>query len=474
MSIKILSVEVELASDSVEAAEITSKTSLLDWDVVLFRPNIDDFILGTTREHQGRPWLNERASFQLKEACEHWRREIKQAVDSGKLVVAFMTPLRQVYVETGEKQYSGTGRNRATTTIVDKFDNYKCIPVTITPMVAEGRSIKLALGNDILKSYWEEFGEASEYHFTMPEMEKRATLVTRSGDRPVGAIIRSASSAGSLVLMPDMDFSPETFSEEIDGEYVWTDAAKSFSSQLVREVVDLYNGLRESSSVTPRPSWANDPAYLLQSERELQSELLEAEVRVEQAQRKKEDILGQLVDAGKLRPLLYSKGNELEVAIILALKLIGFSAASYKDGTSEFDVVFESAEGRLIGEAEGKDSKAINVDKLRQLSMNINEDLVREEVHVAAKPVLFGNAFRLKPPCERAAQFTDKCLSAAVSSSTALVATSDLYVAAQYLSRDLNKNYAHECRLAILNGVGAISFPMFPALECLDTAKEEE
>jgi hypothetical protein len=48
-------------------------------------------------------------------------------------------------------------------------------------------------------------------------------------------------------------------------------------------------------------------------------------------------------------------------------------------------VVFESEEGRLIGEAEGKDNKAINVDKLRQLSMNIHEDIQREEVTTPAK-----------------------------------------------------------------------------------------
>jgi hypothetical protein len=57
-------------------------------------------------------------------------------------------------------------------------------------------------------------------------------------------------------------------------------------------------------------------------------------------------------------------------------------------------VVFESEEGRLIGEAEGKDNKAINVDKLRQLSMNIHEDIQREEVTTPAKGVLFGNGYR--------------------------------------------------------------------------------
>jgi hypothetical protein len=93
-----------------------------------------------------------------------------------------------------------------------------------------------------------------------------------------------------------------------------------------------------------------------------------------------------------------------------------------------------NGEGRLIGEAEGKDNKAVNVDKLRQLSMNIHEDLQREEVISPAKGVLFGNGYRLQPIAEREAAFTEKCVSAALTSSTSLVATADLFRAAQYLA----------------------------------------
>ena len=95
---------------------------------------------------------------------------------------------------------------------------------------------------------------------------------------------------------------------------------------------------------------------------------------------------------GRLRGLLFEKGKPLEEAIIEGLRKLGFTAEPFKDDGSEFDVVFESPEGRLIDEAEGKDNKAVNVDKLRQLQMNIHEDLLRDSVAEPAKPVLFGNA----------------------------------------------------------------------------------
>ena len=66
-----------------------------------------------------------------------------------------------------------------------------------------------------------------------------------------------------------------------------------------------------------------------------------------------------------------------------ALHLLGLAVANYKESDSEFDVIFESDEGRLTGDgAEGKNSMAVSVEKLRQLSMNIHEDL-QSEAHTA-------------------------------------------------------------------------------------------
>ncbi len=166
--------------------------------------------------------------------------------------------------------------------------------------------------------------------------------------------------------------------------------------------------------------------------------------------------------AGGLRTLLYEKGKPLERAILEALEILGFKAEQYKEGRSEFDVVLESGVDRLLGEAEGKDSKPINVDKLRQLAMNIHEDLQREEVSAPARGVLFGNGYRFMPPGERGAQFTEKCIIAAQSSSTALVTTSDIFAAIQYLTSQDDDGYAKQCRDAMLTGTGYVRLPSPP------------
>jgi hypothetical protein len=462
---RILTVGLQLASTDVEFASFQSKTSLLDWDVVLFRPQIDGFIRHDSF-FQGKPSLSDSASFQLKECCEHWRREIKEAVESGKTVIVFLPPLQEVYVDTGERRYSGTGRNQKTTLIVDTYHNYKAIPESLLPVTSTGNSMKLSMrGAEVLAPYWTEFESVSSYKVILTNQTVPACLITRTGEKAVGALFRSKSSVGTLLLLPDINFSPDDFTKVKGGEEFWTAAANRFAARMVATVVALDKALRTKDELTPEPLWASEPRFALGAEGTLRVQLLEAERKVEKAQRNKERISDELTAAGALRALLYEKGRPLENAIIAALRVLGFAAAPFKESDSEFDVVFDSAEGRLIGEAEGKDNKAVNIDKLRQLSMNIHEDLQRESVAVPAKPVLFGNGFRLQPLSERSDPFTDKCASAASTSSTALVYTPDLFLPVQYLLSNPNADYARACREKLLLSTGRVIFPAPPVAE---------
>ena len=322
-----------------------------------------------------------------------------------------------------------------------------------------------ARGSEVLASYWNEFGSTSQYQVLLTATAVPACVVTRTGDKAVGAMYRSKASSGTLLLLPDIDFYEDTFLKEKGGEQTWTPAATQFAGRIIASIVALDKALRSTAEVTPEPPWASENHFALAPESALRVRLLDAERRVEEAQKHKEEIVEALKSAGAFRALLFEKGKPLEAAIIDALRLLGFTAAPYKDSDSEFDVVFESMEGRLIGEAEGKDNKAVNIDKLRQLSMNIHEDLQREEVTSPAKPVLFGNGFRLQPLQKRADPFTEKCHSAAATSSTALVFTPDLFPLVQYMIDHSDSDYAQACRQAILSSTGRVKFPEPPARE---------
>ena len=464
---RILTIGLELASAEVEEAEFESKQSLLDWDIVLFKPQLLGVLPHDNQYYQGKPSFSERASFRLRASCEHWRREIKQAVEAGKTVIVFAAKLEEVFVDTGERSHSGTGRNQKTTIHVSGYDNYCSIPAKLSPIESSGSAMKLsARGAGVLAPYWKEFEGNSRYQLIFSGPNVPDCVLTRAGDKPVGAIYKSKSSAGTLLVLPDIDFYADQFlaetKSEDESEYAWTPAAEQFAARMLASIVALDGTLRSEGELTPEPQWAADEKFVLEPERSLKAQLLEAEGRVERAQRQKEELEERVKAAAAYRALLFERGKPLENAVIAALRLLRFSATPFRSSDSEFDVVFESDEGRLIGEAEGKDSKPVNVEKLRQLSMNIQEDLERDDVTSPAKPVLLGNAFRLQPLTGRGDPFTEKCKSAALMSSTALVFTPDLFFVVRYLLRNVDPDYACECRRAILDGIGRVTFPKPP------------
>ncbi|WP_313483689.1 hypothetical protein [Stutzerimonas kunmingensis] len=471
---RIVTIGCELASSNATHVSFRSKSSLLDFDIVLFKPLIDDFIGYSTDYFQGKPSLSDTKSFQLRECCEHWRRELKEAVAAGKTVLVFLTELTSVYIDTGQRTYSGTGRNQKTTRHVTEYSNYTSIPAELKPVVANGLEMKLASSvAPPLAAFWNEFREIFAYHVLISSANVPAAILTRTGDKCVGAVIRSNTSTGSLVLLPDVDFYPDEFLAEKNEQQVWTKKATTFANRFVSAIVHMDKELRAESDVTTEPAWASADAYLLAPERTLRAELMAAELAVEKAQQAKEELAERLRVEGRLRGLLFEKGRPLEEAIIEALRKLGFTAEPFKDGGSEFDVVFESAEGRLIGEAEGKDNKAVNVDKLRQLQMNIHEDLLRESVEAPAKPVLFGNAHRLVSLDDRGDAFTEKCVAAALTMNTALVFTPDLFLVVQNYIECQDPEFASACRQAILSSVGRVKFPVPATRESTHESKSE-
>ena len=165
-----------------------------------------------------------------------------------------------------------------------------------------------------------------------------------------------------------------------------------------------------------------------------------------------------------LKDLLYEQGKPLENAVILALKILGYSAENYQDKDLELDQVIISPEGyRYIGESEGKNEKAIEITKFRQLLESLNADFSRKEINEKAFGILFGNPERMIEPKDRTLDFTSKCKIAADREKIALIKTIDLYEIVKYLKEHKNKKFQKKCRLVIHKGLGKIvKFPPIP------------
>lgn len=473
MPLSILSVGFEFPGGVAEDVELESDRSLLDSDIIVFEPGIPHELHDTP--FQGKPGLTDESSFRAREALARWCSEILAAVDAGKLVVVYLVSPVEVYADTGQRQYSGTGRNTRVTRIVDLLGSYDAIPIKAKVIATSGTEIRPAGDLKYLATYWKEFGEDSPYQAFLDGDCGQVLLKTRSGDRIVGAAVRKG--AGTLLLLPALQYDYDSFVKkgEKKGTWEWTKEAVAYGRRLASALVGLAEVLREAREATPPPAWSLASDYRLGDEAVLEMAIAEKTRLVTTLQAERQALQAQLAEAGNLRGLLYEAGRPLERAVLEALRLMGFTAEPYADAESEFDAVFTSPEGRFLGEVEGRDNRAINTDKLSQLERNLQEDFAREEVKSYAKGVLFGNGNRLLPPADRAPAFTDKCVAGATRLGVALVRTPDLFRPARYLKRTRDRTYARACREAIHRTSGSVvAFPEPPSDEATRTTDDAE
>lgn len=460
MTKRIFVVGFDLPGDEFEYVPFNSDQSLLDSDIVLFEPSLGGY--HGFESHKGRTLLTQDGSVQLLENTRHWKSELIAATNAGKLVVVYVAKPDVCYRYTGEQTFSGTGRSRLTTNIVTDISSYEAVPNISSVESKTGREVRLTAEASPLASYWKEFGELSRYESFIDGKFTNVLLTTKTGDKTIGAWVRGK---GTLLFLPPIRYDDKLFlkyDKSARGR-VWTAEALRFGKRLLGTLVALSECLQAGRSRTPTPAWAQDGRWVTQRETSVRAEIASVSGSISELQDRRTQLHQKLEEAGGLRGLLYEQGPALEAAVREALTLFGFSAMPFKGGDSEFDVVFESPEGRFVGEVEGKDNKAINIDKMSQLERNLQEDFARDEVTAYARGVLFGNNERLTAPEGRGQAFTDKCLTAAKRLEIALVRTPDLFEPARYLRETPDPIYAALCRNAVLEtGGDVVALPTPP------------
>ena len=439
---KILTVNYRIPGGFGQYVPFYSKQSLLDADFVVICPYQADFDSGL--KHGGKTMASVDDSYRIEESSTHWLFELLAVLQAGKTAFVMLADYKEFYL-SDYRLYS----------------NYAPMPVQLSISEVRGKEMVVHQQGSFLKEYWSKYGPESEYRLYFDVADDSVPLVTtRSGNRTVGALWKYEG-GGTLIALPwiawvNEDFYPEYVVNQYGGEEeAWTSVATDCGNQFQQALSSIDDAIRNPHESTPPPQWAKCEIFKTVEEIELAQELLDIDEKILDLQTHREDATVRLREAEVLKRLLYDQGKSLEEAILKAMRLLEFEASHYRDSDSEFDAVLTSPEGRLIGEAEGRDSKAIAIGKMRQLESNINEDFARDEVSEFATGILFGNAYRLTPPSERPPDhFTVKCKQAAERTKTVLVRTCDLFRVAKALADNPDPEFARACREAIFAAAG--------------------
>ena len=445
---EIYSLNTELPGDDIIDVDYDSTQTLLDADIVLFTPHLDSPISALVNRQSRGPSADTMS--QLSRQQKHWKSEIVKAASNGKLVIVFLNKPR---IEV-RKNIRGV--------VIGKINSFDSVPhLKSYPSVA-GTKMKVTSAGSVIAQYWQEFSHLSSYQVEIYGDFSGVLLESALGGRIVGAI-RKYRGNGAILFLPVLNFLTDEYVGEDEDE--WTAKGLQVGKRFVSTIIALSNTLVANASATPPPDWTSDDQFKMSIESDIQDQVNKIDAKLTQLQTKKCELERDLACAAEPRRLLFEKGGPLEEVVLDSLRSMGYQATGFDDGESEFDAVFSSPEGkRFIGEAEGRDNKAISIDKFSQLERNLNEDLAREEVEEYAKGILFGNAYRLSAPEDRADVFTEKCLKAAKRTGYALIRTPDLFWPTRYLREHPDdKGYAEACRAAIWDTVGdVVQFPVPP------------
>ncbi len=437
----------------------------MDADILLISPSsfypLGDWVNFTTRDGG---CYNVSTSQNYKRKIYHLKKEIGDHLKAGKNVFVLLSKKKDFPLATGVSVAKSVNSFSTET-----FSNYNFLPISIgTITSAPGKHVEFS-GNPVFSDFYEKFKGSLEYQVYIQDSSKAKVVFTgKDRTKILGAVYKVDK--GHLILLPYLNYNEEKFTETkktkkgVEKEY-WNKEATKFGNNLVKSLVDIDKALRKGGEATPPPDWTCGVDYQLASEQVIGKEIDEKIKKIDQLILQKNEMIKKLEEEIKLKDLLFEKGKVLENAINSALRILGYTAENYNDGDLELDHVIVSPEkDRFIGEAEGKDTSAINIDKFRQLATNIHEDLQRESVEEPAVGVLFGNGFRLTKPSERAEQFTTKCINTAKTSNCILIRTIDLFRVAKYVLESKDQAFAKSCRSIMKNSIGKIvDFPAIPS-----------
>jgi len=304
------------------------------------------------------------------------------------------------------------------------------------------------------------------YRVQLTDATKSPIFTTKDGSGILGKISQYDNQPGHIVFLPHFELATLTQENE-EGEDVWSEVALGAGTVILKQLRAIDKLLRKESSLTPPPTWVDTmPKSSLVAEADKQ--ILKAKAKIIEAIDAKEELVKIRQSAEEINHLLFETGTPLEEAIKKTLTMLGYVVSNFRDGDLEIDHIIISPEGvRIIGEAEGKDTSAIDISKFRQLESNIGEDFEREEVSDPATGVLFGNGFRLIDPKDRSIQFTEKCFKNAQRLGIRLVQTADLYPIAIYLQDNPNDDdFKSACRKVLESSTGQlVVFPKVPTLK---------
>lgn len=391
---RILTIDFYIDVPSVTNATYCDKTSSLDFDVVIWDPQWAVSHYPAYSEYRGKPAPSESVSAQLISDFRRRRREFKELLDLGRTLVVFTSPPSVIFVDTGEREHSGTGRNRATTRLVKDYDFWRTLPLPAPTAEARGQNLEF-VGDERFAPYWREYKDDLYYSAYLEEAVGTPLVRIRGTQRVVSAAVQTKG-GGLVLLLPQIDIGDDEDDEDTGGSGAETEA--SANGQRWRKYLDALTGtigrFRAETGDFALPAWASN--YVTDSEMAARDAVVTAQLelrRVENTLVQRERALAELE---RDKVLMTGTGPALELAVKSVMETIGFRVEEPPPGRDDWIM----HDGNRVAVVEVKGVTGSAAEKhAAQLEKWVSTYHEMHDAH--PKGVLVVNAFRDLPLAER-------------------------------------------------------------------------
>lgn len=372
-----------LKYDGFQERCFTASISLLDYDAVVIDVGYLAKSYSSIETYQNKDLLVDYSSHQIEEDFSVIKEQIIELMQQGRTLFLLMGKNENCYIYTGEKQYSGTGKNARQTNIVREFDMYSFLPIKIKATHVSGHEISICCSSPY-RDFLKQTANCSQYASYFSIKEKSISLAQiRGTDKVVAAVVPYEN--GKIICLPQ----PYYKDDYTKVEY-WRTNGKLYLDSLF----ELDKRLNITDEEFALPTWANNVLILDEKERidrqvqieekidELKAELAEQKCCVEEIQ--------------KYKLLLTASGNLLEEITKRVLSELGFSILDAEKGRS--DIIAKYGDVGIVAEIKGV-SKSAAEKHAAQLEKWVSQYI--EENDVSPKPWLIVNGFCDTPIGER-------------------------------------------------------------------------
>lgn len=414
-----------------------STTSFLDYSCIIISvENIVYYYFKSRAQFRGLECIDdENKSALIISDMKRRRKEVVELLDQGHNIFVILPSEQFIYIRSGKKEYSGTGRNRTTTNIVDLLNVLSFLPLDLKITKAVGKKIEFC-NDEKYRLLKENMKSDFQYHSYIENSMGKPLMKIANTNKVISEVIEY--SKGKIILLP-------FFAEEelyAEDENKWNQAIK----KSLHTIINLDDLLKSNLESYTLPDWSEK--FLVPQEKDVINKLSIFEKELEEHKLKIYCQKKELIEIQKIKIALTSSGDVLEEICRYIFIKLGFKELPVEDNRS--DLVLKYGKKEVVVEIKGL-LKSASEKNAAQLEKWVSEHL--KEYGVQPKAILLINSFRDLELHKRVEPtFPNQMLKYAENREQCLMTTTQLVLL--YYDCLLNKTEKNKRIKELLNTVG--------------------